>query len=194
MFPTVARLSKASRAPLTPKRGNKDFYKGTRQAFLPGGPRTGAPGRHVIRGRAKYQLLDEKVRVYVAPVIEDIEETELKPYVVIGTRLSEDHKKAVWSNINGPGGITPERFLRVAREQAYAEQHPEQPVPSGKPIPGWMQAQINLKLREDPIYMAMPFTKYRRDELALNAKKDRVVKGPRQLEIVDEKPSSSSPS
>ncbi len=28
MFPTVARLSKASRAPLTPKRGNKDFYKG----------------------------------------------------------------------------------------------------------------------------------------------------------------------
>jgi hypothetical protein len=28
MFPTAARLSKASRAPLTPKRGNKDFYKG----------------------------------------------------------------------------------------------------------------------------------------------------------------------
>ena len=28
MFPTVARLSKASRAPLTPKRGNKDYYKG----------------------------------------------------------------------------------------------------------------------------------------------------------------------
>lgn len=28
MFPTVARLSKASRLPLTPKRANKDFYKG----------------------------------------------------------------------------------------------------------------------------------------------------------------------
>ncbi len=28
MLPTIARLSKASRLPLTPKRGNKDFYKG----------------------------------------------------------------------------------------------------------------------------------------------------------------------
>ena len=28
MFPTLARLSKASRRALTPKRGNKDFYKG----------------------------------------------------------------------------------------------------------------------------------------------------------------------
>ena len=28
MFPTLARLSKASRLPLTPKRGNKDYYKG----------------------------------------------------------------------------------------------------------------------------------------------------------------------
>jgi hypothetical protein len=28
MFPTLARLSKASRRPLTPKRGNKDYYKG----------------------------------------------------------------------------------------------------------------------------------------------------------------------
>lgn len=89
MLPTAARLSKASRAPLTPKRGNKDFYKGslyrftivlcvltvllgTRQAFLPGGHRTGAPGKHVVRGRAKYRLLDEKVRVFVAPPIEDI--------------------------------------------------------------------------------------------------------------------------
>lgn len=88
MFPTAARLSKASRAPLTPKRGNKDYYKGlfvsiyhwfvltvwlgTRQAFLPGGHRTGAPGKHVIRGRAKYRLLDEKVRVFVAPPIEEI--------------------------------------------------------------------------------------------------------------------------
>ncbi|KAF8979047.1 hypothetical protein BDQ17DRAFT_1394619 [Cyathus striatus] len=65
MFPTVARLSKASRKPLTSKRG-------TRQAFLPGGHRTGAPGVHVIGGKAKYRLLDEKVRVYVSPPIEDI--------------------------------------------------------------------------------------------------------------------------
>lgn len=28
MFPTLVRLSKASRLPLTPKQGNKDYYKG----------------------------------------------------------------------------------------------------------------------------------------------------------------------
>ena len=92
MFPTLARLSKASRLPLTPKRGNKDFYKGkltywtvwlllltehpattgTRQAYLPGGHRTGAPGKHVVRGKSKYRLLDEKVRFFVAPPVEEI--------------------------------------------------------------------------------------------------------------------------
>jgi large subunit ribosomal protein L41 len=45
---------------------------GTRQAFLPGGHRTGAPGKHVIGGKAKYRLIDEKVRVFVAPPIEEI--------------------------------------------------------------------------------------------------------------------------
>ena len=94
MFATLVRLSKASRRSLTPKRGNKDFYKGsyrvfsftfghlvlmsicysagTGQAALPGGPRTGAPGKHVVRGKAKYRLIDEKVRYFVAPAIEDI--------------------------------------------------------------------------------------------------------------------------
>ena len=91
MFPTLARLSKASRLPLTPKRGNKDYYKGkltsamlsfllkdrlmapgTRQAYLPGGHRTGAPGKHVVRGKAKYRLLDENVRFFVAPPVEEI--------------------------------------------------------------------------------------------------------------------------
>ncbi|KAI6107621.1 hypothetical protein EV401DRAFT_436926 [Pisolithus croceorrhizus] len=76
MFPTAARLSKASRRPLTPKRGNKDFYKGTRQAALPGGHRTGAPGRFIVRGSGKYRLLDEKVRVFVAPHISEINQCE----------------------------------------------------------------------------------------------------------------------
>jgi large subunit ribosomal protein L41 len=154
--------------------------------------------------------LDEKVRVYVAPPIEDIEESEvrsvfvsapptpahpwtslpqLKPYVALGTRLSEDHKKAVFSSIHGPGGITPARFLRVAQEQTYAALNPAEPVAPGKQIPAWMQAQINLKMRTDPTYKGVPFTQYRRDELALNARKEN---GPRQLEIVEEKPASPS--
>lgn len=120
MFFTAVCLSKASRRALTPKRGNKDFYKGvfkrllwnyfhfrlmdklsvrlflylpqtsffspfnahispgTRQAFLPGGHRTGAPGKHVIRGASKYRLLDEKVRVFVAPSIQEIQNSEVR--------------------------------------------------------------------------------------------------------------------
>lgn len=98
MHPTLACLSKASRRALTPKRGNKDFYKGTssqsqstrsarhvscfsvgtRQATLPGGHRTGAPGRFVIRGTSKYRLLDEKVRVFVGPNIEEITQSEVR--------------------------------------------------------------------------------------------------------------------
>ena len=34
MFPTLARLSKASRKPLTTKRGNKDYYKGMLEVNL----------------------------------------------------------------------------------------------------------------------------------------------------------------
>ncbi|KAF9010283.1 hypothetical protein BDQ17DRAFT_1013808 [Cyathus striatus] len=122
MFPTVARLSKASRKPLTSKRGNKDYYKGTRQAFLPGGHRTGAPGVHVIGGKAKYRLLDEKVRVYVSPPIEDILNSPLKPYVAHGVRLTNAEERAVFGKFPGPRGLTGQHFLHVARGYAVAEQ------------------------------------------------------------------------
>lgn len=90
MISTAVRLSKASRRALTPKRGNKDFYKGwnitrikevtfanfdtigTRQAYLPGGHRTGAPGKHIIGGSGNYRIIDEKVRVFIAPSIDEI--------------------------------------------------------------------------------------------------------------------------
>ncbi|KAH0835820.1 hypothetical protein J3R83DRAFT_9680 [Lanmaoa asiatica] len=93
MHPTLVCLSKASRRALTPKRGNKDFYKGTRQATLPGGHRTGAPGRFVIRGTSKYRLLDEKVRVFVGPSVEEITQTDLKPYVHVSTKLSSQDRR-----------------------------------------------------------------------------------------------------
>ena len=53
-------------------------FVGTRQATLPGGHRTGAPGRFVIRGTSKYRLLDEKVRVFVGPSIEEITQSEVR--------------------------------------------------------------------------------------------------------------------
>lgn len=48
---------------------------GTGQSTLPGGLRTGAPGEHVVKGKAKYRLVDEKVRYFVAPSIQAIEES-----------------------------------------------------------------------------------------------------------------------
>ncbi|THV07353.1 hypothetical protein K435DRAFT_959932 [Dendrothele bispora CBS 962.96] len=122
MFPTVARLSKASRKPLTTKRGNKDYYKGTRQAFLPGGHRTGAPGQHVVRGKAKYRLLDEKVRVFVAPPIHEIESCSLKPYVHTSVRLSKSQERAAYGRFVTTGGLTSEHYFKLLRENA-AKKH-----------------------------------------------------------------------
>ncbi|OJT10825.1 hypothetical protein TRAPUB_12694 [Trametes pubescens] len=113
MFPTLACLSKASRRALTPKRGNKDFYKGTRQAFLPGGHRTGAPGKHVVRGKAKYRLVDEQVRVYVAPPIEEIQNSPLKAYVSTTVPVSRAFTKELYGKLPR-GGLTPEHFYKIA--------------------------------------------------------------------------------
>jgi large subunit ribosomal protein L41 len=111
MRPTLAVLSKASRRPLTPKRGNKDFYKGdlasllllfaltclalltgTRQAHPPGiGFRTGAPGAHVIGGTAKYRLIDQQVRVFVAPPVNDIINSPVCCALSLATKIMADH-------------------------------------------------------------------------------------------------------
>jgi hypothetical protein len=54
------------------------YSTGTRAAFLPGGHRTGAPGKHVISGKAKYRVIDEKVRYFVAPSIESINNSPVR--------------------------------------------------------------------------------------------------------------------
>ena len=58
---------------------------GTGQAFLPGGHRTGAPGKHVVRGKAKYRLVDEKVRVFVAPPIQALESSAVRVSIPLAT-------------------------------------------------------------------------------------------------------------
>ncbi|KAI0697012.1 hypothetical protein BC835DRAFT_1339736 [Cytidiella melzeri] len=113
MFPTLACFSKASRRSLTPKRGNKDFYKGTRQSMLPGGLRTGAPGKHVVKGKAKYRLVDEKVRYFVAPPIQDIETSPLRPYVSTEVKLDSQQERQVYGK-RPPGGLTGEHYLHIA--------------------------------------------------------------------------------
>ncbi|KAH8996707.1 hypothetical protein EDB92DRAFT_1841419 [Lactarius akahatsu] len=124
MFPTLARFSKASRLPLTPKRGNKDYYKGTRQAYLPGGRRTGAPGKHVVRGKAKYRLCDEKVRFFVAPPIEDIRSSPLRPYVDLGVRLTTGQRREIFGKLPR-GGMTGEHYFEKAPRRDSVGQTPE---------------------------------------------------------------------
>ncbi|EKM47991.1 uncharacterized protein PHACADRAFT_266608 [Phanerochaete carnosa HHB-10118-sp] len=124
MFATLVRLSKASRKPLTPKRGNKDYYKGTRQAVLPGGPRTGAPGKHVVKGKAKYRLLDEKVRYFVAPPIEDILASPLKPYVHTDVKLTKAQEREVLGKLPR-GGLNGAHLLSLAAKQGEVA-HPSE--------------------------------------------------------------------
>lgn len=52
---------------------------GTGQSYVPGGGhRTGPPGKHVVRGKGKYRLVDEKVRYYVGPGTEALEAASTK--------------------------------------------------------------------------------------------------------------------
>ncbi|KAI0321541.1 hypothetical protein OF83DRAFT_1099173 [Amylostereum chailletii] len=122
MFPTLARFSKASRRALTPKRGNKDFYKGTRQAFLPGGHRTGAPGKHVVGGPAKYRLLDEKVRYFVAPPVEEINASPLKAYVDRQVRLTTAQKREIFGKLPRGGLDGKTYFERAPRAEPSSEE------------------------------------------------------------------------
>ncbi|QRV75933.1 ribosomal protein subunit L27 [Ceratobasidium sp. AG-Ba] len=115
MLPTRALFSKASRLPLTPKHGNNDFYKGTRAAYLPGGHRTGAPGKHVVGGKAKYRIIDEKVRYFVAPPISDIVNSPLKPYVRAGTPLRKEERQDAYGQLP-EGGFRGEHYLKLSAQ------------------------------------------------------------------------------
>ena len=69
---------------------------------MPGGHRTGAPGRFVIRGTSKYRLLDEKVRVFVGPSIEEITQSEVRigPFtVLIPQRMTDSPASFLSSHI-----------------------------------------------------------------------------------------------
>ncbi|KAG8756141.1 hypothetical protein FRC14_003322 [Serendipita sp. 396] len=105
-------LSKASRRPLTSKMANKDYYKGTRQGSLPGGPTTGPPGRHNSRGN--YILDDRKVRVFICPPPVILQSTPLRPFVDREALLSErDERKSLgaWKALRG------RNYLRILSQE-----------------------------------------------------------------------------
>ncbi|CDR44780.1 RHTO0S10e00342g1_1 [Rhodotorula toruloides] len=81
MRATLQLLSKASRAPLTSKQGNKNYYKGTGSHPGLGSKRT---GRHAV-GKAPYIMMPERMRRFVVP--EGLNETDLKPYVAANVRF-----------------------------------------------------------------------------------------------------------
>lgn len=126
MIPTLVRWSKASRLPLTSKKANKDFYKGFGAAFEPGSTRrTGALGKHVIGGKAKFRIVDERVRYYVAPDIETIKNSPLKPYVHKGVRLTRAEMKEVY---DGSKLLTGERLLELTKPRAQSSAVEEVPT------------------------------------------------------------------
>lgn len=120
---------------------------GTRQAYLPGGHRTGAPGKHVVRGKAKYRLLDENVRFFVAPPVEEINSSlvrlachhigvwafhavslvcdQLRPYVDLNVRLTNGQKREIFGKLP-KGGMSGELYYQKA---------PRQDVLEGLPLP-----------------------------------------------------------
>lgn len=110
---------------------------GNRQSALPG-HRTGAPGVHINK-RPGYQLLESKVRVFVAPPIQDILACpvrfvlyvscvyshfcgQLKPYVASAAHVPRKEANGIFRGMPGPG-LTPEHFLASARR--YTDQQLE---------------------------------------------------------------------
>jgi hypothetical protein len=72
--------------------GKLILYLGTGQSYVPGGGhRTGPPGKHVVRGKGKYRLVDEKVRYYVGPGQEALESASAK-----GVGLSFLDSRSEW--------------------------------------------------------------------------------------------------
>ncbi|KAL8280655.1 hypothetical protein RQP46_006978 [Phenoliferia psychrophenolica] len=122
--PTLALLSKASRAPLTSKGGNKEFYKGT--GSFPGlGPKR--QGRHGGRSKAPYILMPERMRTFVVP--EGLNTSSLKPYVARETKIkdapndwptadSKPDRDSKRGGLFGPRGFDGEYYLQLAEYQA----------------------------------------------------------------------------
>ncbi len=54
-----------------------------------------------------------------------------------------DQEIALFGKYQGPRGLTPEHFLRVAREHTYAGANPDAPYKNPEP-PSWMSAQRRL--------------------------------------------------
>jgi len=127
--------------------------------------------------------LNEKVRVYVAPPVHEIESSHLKPYVALGTRLSKDEEMAVFGRFRGPMGLTPKHFLRVAREHTYALQNPEFPHPDAQETPDWMAAKIRLGIMPSSQKGLSVMEERPRDAAIRHQQQDR--KPLRELEVVE---------
>jgi large subunit ribosomal protein L41 len=83
----------------------------------------------------------------------------------VGTRLSKDEETAVFGRFRGAMGLTPQHFLRVAREHTYARQNPDSPHKNSKDPPDWMAARIRLGTMPNP-------------ETGISAKEEQPVTAP----------------
>ena len=57
---------------------SNSFCVGNGQSYVPGGGhRTGPPGKHVIGGKAKFRVMDDKVRYFVSPGADVLDATDV---------------------------------------------------------------------------------------------------------------------
>ena len=83
---------------------------------------------------------------------------QLRPYVHLGVKLDETHKRAVFGGVKG--SLTPQNFLTLARQHTFARDRPLTDIPSaGTPdvpytartLPSWLRSQMVLNGLPDPV-------------------------------------------
>ncbi|KAJ7880004.1 hypothetical protein B0H14DRAFT_3434741 [Mycena olivaceomarginata] len=125
MIPTaVARSRFKGRRPLQAFMANKDYYKDSPPS------RATAPARLVCTSTSArgYKLLESRVRVFVAPRIDEILGSALKPYVPADTPVPWGAKHGVFARMPAEG-LTPAHFLKAARKYSAAKEAARRPKP-----------------------------------------------------------------
>ncbi|EIW70297.1 hypothetical protein TREMEDRAFT_30136 [Tremella mesenterica DSM 1558] len=148
MKPTTSIFG-ASRLPLTTKRGNKDFYKGARQSYVPGGGhRTGPPGKHMVSRKGKYRLLDDQVRFYVGPGEDTLSKTKDDSSPTVSARTDDNVHTSLLDGEELSGQVKSEDESNIVEDEET-----KTPSSSSEKVKGQKQS------KEIPIQLYFKFSK-----------------------------------
>ncbi|PWN95874.1 hypothetical protein FA09DRAFT_321993 [Tilletiopsis washingtonensis] len=128
--PTLALLSKASRLPLSSKKGNKDFYKGTRTPNVLLRKRIALADKHGMQlydefgrpatwNKRTHRIDEARVPAYIVPP--GLADTPLRPYVYMGPASSSGVPMPAPGYPGGPK-MEPKRGLDADYYEAVSEE------------------------------------------------------------------------